>query len=232
MPSLSLIVILLLVVPLGLGAWAQARVRATFREADQIENAEHVTGHEAARHLLDQSGLQTVSVVVGDELGVGDAYDPTTKRLLITERTATRHTDLSVGIVGHEVGHAIQDAQGFPLLRVRDRLARWLVGLAWVSPIFLIGGFVFGIVPFMWLAVAIMGLEVVFALVTLPVELDASKRAVVLLEAGHVIVMSEERTVRKVLRAAAFTYLAAAGMHVAFFLFWFVVLLFSSGFGS
>jgi hypothetical protein len=101
--------------------------------------------------------------------------------------------------------------------------------LSWICPFVFVGGFFLGIVPFMWLAVGIMGLEVVFAFVTLPVELDASRRAVGLLERGHLIVMSEERIVRRVLRAAAFTYLASAGIRVGVFLLWFIVLAFTTG---
>jgi Zn-dependent membrane protease YugP len=229
MYRLNLLIVVLLFIPIGLVWWTQTRVQSVFREADQIENAEHISGQDAARQLLDQSGLHAVPVVIGEKIWPGDAYDPLTKRLLITPRTAWRHTDLSVGIVGHEVGHATQDAEGFPPLRLRTTLARWLVQLAWVSPLVFIGGFFLGIVPFMWVAVGIMGLEVVYALVTLPVEMNASRRAVGLLERGHVIVMAEERIVRRVLRAAAFTYLASAGMRVAFFLFWLIILAATTG---
>jgi Zn-dependent membrane protease YugP len=229
MSGLNFIMLALVVVPLALFWLAQSRVRSVFRAADQIENAEHINGYDAARKLLDQSGLQSVSIAINNSVWMSDAYDPLGKRMMITDRTASRHTDLSVGIVGHEVGHAVQESQGFPLVRVRDTLARWLVQLSWISPFVFIGGFFLGIVPFMWLAVAIMGLEVLFAFVTLPVELDASKRAVGLLEGGHVIVMSEERIVRRVLRAAAFTYLASAGMRVAFFMLWFIILAMTTG---
>ena len=229
MSKLNLIMVLLFLLPLGLVGWAQTRVRTIFSQADQIENAEHINGYDAARQLLDQAGLHSIAVVVGGSLTVGDAYDPFEKKLMITQRTASRHTDLSVGVVGHEVGHATQDAQGYPLMRLRKRLARWLIQLSWISPIVFIGGFFLGIVLFMWVAVGIMALEVVFAFVTLPVEIDASRRAVELLERGHVIVMSEERIVRRVLRAAAYTYLASAGLRVAFFLLWFIVLVAATG---
>jgi uncharacterized protein len=221
--------VLLLFVPAALVGLAQWRVQNVFREADKIENAEGINGYEAARTLLDQHGLKSVRVVVNNGFLFGDAYDPVAKRLMITDRTAWRRTDLSVGIVGHEVGHAIQEAEGFPLARLRDTLARWLIQVSWITPIVFVGGFFLGIVAFMWAAVGIMGLQVVFALVTLPVEINASRRAVGLLEQGHVIVMSEERIVRRVLRAAAFTYLASAGMQVAFFMLWFIVLAFVTG---
>lgn len=219
----------LLLVPLGLVWVARSRVRSVFRQADKIENAERINGYEAARILLDRVGLESVKVVVHNDLLFGDAYDPVAKRLMITDRTAWRRTDLSVGIAGHEVGHALQEAEGFPLVRLRDTLARWLVQLSWISPFVFIGGFLVGIVPLMWVAVGIMALEVLFALVTLPVEIDASRRAVSLLERGQLIAMSEERVVRRVLRAAAYTYLASAGLRVAVFLVWFIVLTIATG---
>ncbi|HEX2986553.1 MAG TPA: zinc metallopeptidase [Chloroflexota bacterium] len=217
---------LLLIVPVLLAWWSQARVRHAFREADQIQNEEHISGYETARYLLDESGLGTIPVVVGQGTlsGDSDAYDPVAKRVVISKQTASHSTDLSVGVAGHEVGHATQDAEGFPLMRLRTSIANWLIRVSWVSSFAFVGGFLLGIVPLMWVTVGIMGVQVLFALVTLPVEINASGRAIKLLERGRLIALSEKRSVQKVLRAAAFTYLASAAQTLAFFLFCVIVL--------
>ena len=172
---------------------------------------------------MNQAGLYRVQVRIEDRL-FSDFYDPQDKTLTLTPRTARRSTILAVGVAGHEVGHAIQDAQGWPLMRLRTSLARWLIVLSTVSPVALIGGFFLGSVLLMWLAVGILGLQVLFALVTLPVEFNASRRAILLLENGRLIVANEEPGVRRVLRAAAFTYLASVVVRVAVFAFWFILL--------
>jgi Zn-dependent membrane protease YugP len=225
MPSnSSLLFNLLLIVPLLLAWWSQSRVRRVFREADQVENLEHITGYDTARSLLDASGLNYVPVVVSPSTSANDAYDPVTKQVVISGRTASRDSNLSMGVAGHEVGHATQDAEDYPLMRLRTLLAGWLIRLSWLSSFAFLGGFLLGIVPLMWIAVGIMGLQVAFALVTLPVEMNASKRALHLLERGHLVAMSEERSVRRVLRTAGFTYLASAAQTVAFFLVWVIIL--------
>lgn len=228
MPSLTLVLYVLLFVPLILVWWVQSRVRRVFQEEDRFENAEHVNGLEAARELLDQAGLYHVQVRIVGRLA-SDYYDPADKILVLSPRTARRATVLAVGVAGHEVGHAIQDAEGYPLMRLRTSLARWLIVLSTISPFAFIGGFFLGSVALMWLAVGILALQVLFALVTLPVEFNASRRAVELLERRQMIVPEEESNVRKVLRAAAFTYLVSVAVRVAAFLFWFILLAAATG---
>jgi hypothetical protein len=221
--SLTLILYLLILIPIVLIWWAQSRVRRVFRQEDQAENAEQITGLEAARELLDHVGLQSIRVEMKGR-PPADYYDPVTKTLVLSLRTARRDTALAVGVAGHEVGHAIQDAQGYPLMRLHVVLARWLIALSTISPFAFIGGFLLGSVFLMWVAIGILALQVIFALTALPLELNASKRAIALLEREHVIVLSEEASVRRVLRAASYTYLASVAMRVAVFLFWFILL--------
>lgn len=223
MASLTLLLYLLILIPIILIWWAQSRVRRVFRQEDQVENAEQITGLEAARELLDHVGLQSVRLEMRGRLPA-DYYDPVTKTLVLSLRTARRDTALAVGVAGHEVGHAIQDAQGYPLMRLHVVLARWLIVLSTISPFAFIGGFLLGSVFLMWVAIGILAFQVVYALTALPLELNASKRAIALLEEERVITLSEEASVRRVLRAAAYTYLASVAMRVAVFLFWFVVL--------
>lgn len=225
MSSRTLILYALLVVPFILIWWVQSRVRRVFQEEDQFQNAAHVNGLEAARELLDQAGLQHVRLRIADtNRFYNDSYDPVEKVLALSPRTARRATVLAAGVAGHEVGHAIQDAEGYPLMRLRNWMGRWLIVFSTISPFAFIGGFFLGSVFLMWVAVGILALQVVFALVTLPVEFNASRRAVPLLEGSRVIMASEEAGIRRVLRAAALTYVVSVAVRVAAFLFWFVVL--------
>ncbi len=230
MLSRTLILYLVLIVPVVLAWWVQSRVRRVFQQEDQFQNAAHTNGLEAARELLDQAGLQHVRLrIVETAAFSNDFYDPVEKTLVLSPRIARRATVLAVGVAGHEVGHAVQDAEGYPLMRLRTWLARWLIVLSTISPIAFIGGFFLGSVFLMWLAVGILALQVVFALVTLPVEFNASRRAIPLLEQRQVIVVSEEASVRRVLRAAALTYLASVIVRVAVFAFWFIFLAAATG---
>lgn len=226
--------LLVFVVPLALVWWSQARVQQVFREADKVRNDSRISGYETARRLLDVSGLAHIPVVVGGGLfsASNDAYDPSSKRVVISPKTASRDSELSLGVSAHEVGHATQDADDHPLMRLRTSLSRWLAGVSWLSNFAFVGGFLFGIELLMWVAVGIVGLQAVFALVTLPVETDASKRAMGMLERERLIAPSAKPRVERVLRAAAFTYLASAAQSVAFFLVCFTVLAATTGLHS
>jgi uncharacterized protein len=228
MPSRTLILYALVVIPIILGWWAQSRVRRVFQEEDQFQNSGHVNGLEAARELLDEAGLHHVRLQTSGRFA-GDSYDPVDKTLVLTPRTARRATVLAVGIAAHEVGHAVQDAEGYPLMRLRTWFGRWLIVFSTVSPVALIGGFLLGSVLLMWLAVGILALQVLFSLVTLPVEFDASRRAIPLLEKRQMIVLEEEPGVHRVLRTAALTYLVSVAVRVAVFVFWFIVLAAATG---
>jgi Zn-dependent membrane protease YugP len=230
MSSQTLILYLLLVAPFVLIYWVQSRVRRVFQEEDQFQNAAHMNGLEAARELLDQAGLHHVRLrIEGTGVFSNDFYDPVEKTLVLSDRIARRATVLAVGVAGHEVGHAIQDAEGYPLMRLRTGMGRWLLVFSAISPIAFIGGFLLGSVFLMWLAVGILALQVVFALVTLPVEFNASRRAIPLLERSKVVVVAEEAGIRRVLRAAALTYLVSVVVRVAVFLFWFIILAAAAG---
>ncbi len=222
MIDLPLILYGLLIAPLLLILYAQHRVQRVFREEDQIENAEQITGLETARELLNEVGLYQVKIEILSGRFT-DQYDPTTKILRLSPGVARRDTRLAVGVAGHEVGHAIQDAENYSLMRAHKALARWLIVLTTLSPIAFIGGFLFGNIILMFVALGIVALQVIFALVTLPLERNASKRALQLLRGRRVITGSESDHVQRVLRAAANTYLAAAGVRIVAFIFWFVL---------
>jgi uncharacterized protein len=230
MTSRTIILYAIVLVPIILVWWVQSRVRRVFTEEDQFANSGHVNGLEAARELLDRAGLHRIQLRIQGNFA-SDYYDPVDKVLALSPRTARRASLLAVGIAGHEVGHAIQDAEGYPFMRLRTWMGRWLLVLSTISPLAFIGGFFLGSVPLMWVAIGILALQVVFALLTLPVEFNASRRAIPLLEAETFIGATEEAGVRRVLRAAALTYLVGVTVRVGVFVFWFVLLAAATGRG-
>jgi uncharacterized protein len=214
----------LLFAPLLMAWWARSRVRDTYREESQIETTGKASGLQAARALLEAQGLERqvgIEVIPGR---LNDHYDPERKILRLSRYTAGEETVTAVGIVGHEVGHAVQDAQGYPLMRLRILLGGWLAGIGNTSPLIFIAGALMGNETLMFAAISFLALHVVFSFVSLPVERNASRRALDLLQRNGLIAgPAEFARVRRVLNAATFTYLVAAGQRVAMFLFWVIM---------
>jgi Zn-dependent membrane protease YugP len=208
---------LLLLVPLGLGLLAQRRVRATFRRYDAVPNHRGITGAQVARTLLDAHGLGAVRV----ELAPGtlsDHFDAAAHALRLSPAVAQDASVAAIGIAAHEIGHAYQDAEGSRAYRLRKRVGEPLGRVAPFSGLLLIGGFWFGSVPLLALACAYMAGLVLFAVVTLPVELGASRRAVELLERTRIAAPDELPEIRRVLGAAALTYVAGILQQLGVFL--------------
>jgi Zn-dependent membrane protease YugP len=222
---------LLLVLP-AIATWlVQSKVRTTHKKYQQISSTHGKGGMQVARQLLTRYGLEQVTVE-RTSAKLGDHYDPQNKVLRISEDRSDSNSLTALGIIAHEVGHAVQDAQAYRFLHLRNRLAQPVTILGRFSPWFYIGGFWYGITSFMILAMVMLVLLAVFALVTLPVERDASRRAeTMLLEAG-LIQGQEVGAVRSVLRAAAYTYLANLGRRIATFLFFVGVIGAGQGFIS
>ncbi|MGD2206553.1 MAG: zinc metallopeptidase [Anaerolineae bacterium] len=213
---------LLLIVPALLTWFAQARVRKVYEEHGERENGRGATGLEVARDLLSRHGLDGVTV----ERAAGhltDHYDPQAKTLRLTDGVANGRSVTALSIVGHEVGHAVQDAEGYRFMRLRTRMSKVVSQVAQWSSLAFVGGMLFGIPLLMGLSGLIMAGLVVFTLVTLPVERDASNRALKMLEGAGLASPEEGRAVQRVLRAAAFTYLTALGQRLATFFFFVAV---------
>lgn len=216
------ILYLLLIIPMVLSWWAQSRVQKIFKELDQTSVASEVTGMEVAKEILLQAGLGRVGLEIAGQR-LGDYYDPARKTIRLSAGTAWRKTVTAIGVAGHEAAHAIQDAQGYGLMRFRNMLGGALMALSTISPFAFIGGFLLGSRLLMWVALIIMALQALFALLTFPLERNASRRALGLLRQNGLVRPEEEKDVGRVLRAASYTYLAAAAQRLAFFLFWFVL---------
>jgi Zn-dependent membrane protease YugP len=208
---------LLLLVPLLVGVVAQGRVRSVFARYRAVRNRAGVTGAQLARVMLDAHGLGHVRVEPVDAF-LADHYDATDAALRLSPPVAGEPSVAALGIAAHEVSHAYQDAEGSRAYRVRKRVGEPLARLApWTGVIF-IGGFWLGVPVLMALSIAYVAGLVVFALATLPVELGASHRALELLAQTRLADRDELDEVRRVLRAAASTYVVGVLRQVGFLL--------------
>jgi uncharacterized protein len=211
------VVWLLLLTPLLLGLAAQARVRSVFRRYGAVANHAAVTGAEAARALLDRHGLQRIRVEIVPGF-LSDHYDGQAKALRLSEPVGNERSVAALGIAGHEVSHAYQDAEGSRTYRARQSIGLQLAKVAPLSTFFLIAGFWFGVPLFVVLSLVFVFGLVLFALATLPVEIGASHRALMVLMDTGLVDPGESREIRHVLRAAALTYVVGLLDRLGFFL--------------
>jgi Zn-dependent membrane protease YugP len=189
-----------------LAMWAQWRVHSAYAAASQ--EPAPITGAAAARHILDSAGA--VDVTIEQVPGrLSDHYDPRSKVLRLSPDVYHQRSLAAVGIAAHEAGHALQDAQGYALMSIRNAA----VGVAnlgsGLGVILLLVGLGIGLAQIAWLGILLFGGTVFFQLVNLPVEFDASNRAKAQLVSLGIVPQSEMRAVNNVLNAAALTYVAA-----------------------
>jgi Zn-dependent membrane protease YugP len=201
---------LILALPgLLLGLWAQMRVKGTFNKYAKVATARGMTGAEIARYLLDQQGLQDVQIEPVQGF-LSDHYDPRTRVLRLSPDVYRTPSIAAAGVAAHEMGHALQHSNGYAPLKLRSAIIPAVKFGSSLAPILFIIGFLLQFTALAWAGVVLFGLAVVFSLVTLPVEFDASKRAKALLGSSGVLAAQELQGVDKVLDAAAWTYVAAA----------------------
>jgi len=209
---------------LVLALYAQYKVSSTYKRMSQEPNMIRMTGAEVARRLLDSNGLRTVALE-GTRGELTDHYDPSAKVLRLSQGVAASSSVAALGIVAHEVGHAVQDATGYSMMRVRSTLVPAAqIGSSLGVWLFIIG-FVVGISPLAWTGFGLFLLAFAFTIVTLPVELDASKRAMAMLSGNRLIATTEYSKAKSVLDAAALTYVAAAAQALSQVLYYGFMLL-------
>jgi hypothetical protein len=202
-----------------LGLYAQYKVRAAYQRYNRVANASGVAGHEAAQRLLANNGLQNVAIQeTRGELS--DHYDPRSKTLFLSGGVARSASVSSLGVVAHEVGHAVQDGEAYLPLKLRGGLVPVVQLGSWLGPIIFLAGMLLPIQNLSLIGLLLFSGTLVFALVTLPIELNASRRAVDMLERSGMVSVSEQRGVRAVLFAAALTYVAAAAQAVSTILYY------------
>jgi Zn-dependent membrane protease YugP len=204
----------LLIPAILLSLYAQVRVSSTFNKYSQVPSARGLSGAEGARMMLDAGGLS--NVVIEPVSGrLSDHYDPRSKILRLSRDVGDSRSLSALGVAAHEAGHAFQDAEHYAPMRIRSVLvpaANIGSNLGWI--LFVIGLILGGIPSLMNLGIVLFSAAVFFTVVTVPVELNASRRALAMLSSHGILVSTEVDGARKVLNAAALTYLAAALMAI------------------
>lgn len=214
-----------------LAMWAQWRVQSAYRKYSQVRNYTGMTGAEVARRVLDFNGLQNVQIEPVQGF-LTDHYDPRKKILRLSPEVYSSPSVAAAGIAAHESGHAIQDREGYLAMQARSAMVPTVQLGSWLGPIVFILGIL--MMPILgttlaWIGVALFAGTALFAIVTLPVEFNASQRAKQSLMAQGIIGQQEMAGVNKVLDAAAMTYVAGAAQAISTLLYYVLIL---SGMGG
>ncbi|WP_125762515.1 zinc metallopeptidase [Companilactobacillus hulinensis] len=201
---------ILVIIGIAISLWASWYVKHNFDKYDQFDSRRGTTGAEAARYILDQSGLQDIQInrVSGN---LTDNYNPGDKTLNLSDSTYSSTSVAAIGVAAHECGHAIQDQQSYAPMRARAALVPAVnIGSKFSIPLIFLGIILGANHLFITIGIWLFALVVLFQVVTLPVEFNASGRAIKILSSGDLLESDEVPMVRKVLGAAALTYVAAA----------------------
>lgn len=206
---------LLLVVPcIVFALWAQHNVNATFTKYSAVHSRRHISGAQAADMVLRQNGIHNVRI---EEISgkLTDHYDPRTNVIRLSNSVYHSTSVASIGVACHEAGHAVQYAKGYAPIRLRAAIIPLTnIGSALSLPLLIIG-LIFNFQGLALLGIALFALSTLFQLVTLPVEINASRRALAAIELGGLLYDDEYPLARKTLTAAALTYVAALAVSLA-----------------
>ncbi len=185
---------------------AQFKVKSTFAKYSKVEAP--ITGAEAARRVLTTHGVTNVTIepVSGS---LTDHFDPRSNVIRLSESVYNAHTVAAVGVAAHEAGHAVQYAESYAPIKLRNSLVPVVNFGSSISWIVLLLGIFLSIEPLLWVGIALFGLTTLFHLLTLPVEFNASRRAVETIEGQYMLGDDEAKGAKRVLSAAAMTYVAA-----------------------
>lgn len=210
-----------------LGFWAQAKVQGSFRKYSKIRTTTGLTGGQIARRMLDSAGLNHVKVEQVQGF-LSDHYDPRAKTLRLSPQVYQSNSLSAAGVAAHEAGHAVQDSTGYAMLQFRSAMVPTVQIGSWLGPvIFILGLFIQSTIgtTIAWIGLALFALTALFALITLPVEFDATKRAKTWLSTSGTVYNQEMSGINKVLDAAALTYIAGAVQAVSTLLYYAFLLL-------
>ena len=201
-----------MIIPIVLVGWAQLRVRSAFKKYSRIRSTAGISGAETARRILNEQGIYDVAV---EETGgaLSDHYDPRSKVVRLSSDTFHGHSLAGLAVAAHEVGHAVQHAQGYLPLNFRHAILPVAnLGSKFGMPLIL-AGMIFSATGLLDIGILFFAGAVLFQIVTLPVEFNASSRAMAILSQGY-IAADEVGPAKKVLNAAAMTYVAATATAV------------------
>lgn len=199
----------LMIPALLLSLWAQAKVKGTFSKYSKVRSRNGYTGAMTAREFLDDADLHDIDIVAGKGM-LTDHYNPKKRLVNLSEAVHSHNSIAAIGVAAHETGHALQDRDGYGPLRLRTYLVPVANIGSMAGPYIVIFGLIFSVGFLIELGIVLFAAAVLFYLITLPVELNASKRAMELLENKGILEREELVGAKKVLSAAAFTYVAAA----------------------
>jgi len=202
-----------------IGLWAQHRVKSTFARNLDVPVANGMTGAQVARRVLDANGLQEVPIEETPG-SLSDHYDPRSRSVHLSPEVFQGVSVASTAVAAHEVGHAIQHAQAYAFFRFRSAMFPAVQFASNIWFLFLIGGLFLNILGFVFIAVALYSVAVLFQIVTLPVEFDASSRAKRQLGDLGLVAANEGAGVKSTLTAAAWTYVAGALAAIAILLYY------------
>jgi Zn-dependent membrane protease YugP len=202
-----------------LALYAQWRVQSAYSKYSQQPNARGITGAQAAQILMQQARVSGVNIegIAGQ---LSDHYDPRSKSLRLSQGVGNGRSVAALGIVAHEVGHAQQDSQGYMPLRFRGMLVPVTNLGTWLGPILFFIGLLLNSIQMAQIGLIAFSIAVVFTAATLPVELNASHRALALLKSTNLVDSREMQGARSVLSAAALTYVAALAQAVSQLLYY------------
>ncbi|MEG0306924.1 MAG: zinc metallopeptidase [Clostridium sp.] len=206
--------IMIIIPALIISIWAQAKIKSSYAKYSKVYSRNRYTGGQVARMILDGYGLFDIPVLVtGGHLT--DHYDPS-KRVVKLSSDVYNSTSLaSIGVAAHEIGHAIQHKEGYTPIKIRSALVPVANIGSQASWVLFFIGIVFSITPLVNLGIIFFSAAVLFQLVTLPVEFNASSRAIDILKAKNILYEDEISGAKNVLTAAALTYVAAAVTAIA-----------------
>lgn len=202
------IITILLFVMIGVSIWASFKVSSNFEKFSKVASKSGMTGREVARMILNRNGLSDVDIqqISGS---LTDHYDPRDKVIRLSESVYDSTSIAAISVAAHEVGHAIQDKDGYLMLNFRSLLAPVVGFTSRFVFVLIFMGFLLEFTNLINLGIALYSLSVLFHIVTLPVELNASKKALDNLTYNGIITVEEKSSSKKVLGAAAMTYVAS-----------------------
>lgn len=199
---------LLMIISILIAIVAQIFVSVSYSKYKKIQNSKGITGAEAAREVLDKNGLSNVYVTATNGF-LSDHYDPKRKVIRLSKEIYEGTSIAAVSVACHEVGHAIQDKEGYSFMRFRSSLVPFVNFSSKIGYFAILIGIIFGYFELIWLGIALEFVILLFQLVTLPVEFNASSRALNEIEKNNFLLEGERKGSKRMLSAAAFTYVAS-----------------------
>ncbi len=212
-----------LIPPLLLALWAQFRVKSAYAKYTKVPNHRGLTGLDAAKMILPAEGLNDVGIE-GIPGQLTDHYDPRSNILRLSQGVASQPSIASLAVTAHEIGHALQDHEGYAPLKLRGAIVPAVQVSGWVAPILFFIGLLINFSGLAWLGILLFGMGAVFALITLPVEFNASKRALQLLQTYNLADGQELKGAKSVLDAAALTYVAALAQTLSTLMYYVMIM--------